>query len=92
MTKDIFTGREHAQATTGRVEAGDSCGTGVVVPVDLKSAEPVSLWGRRGTKILGFSPDSECRKGSWHIREFFQSLFGKQPAILLGLPPRGLLR
>jgi hypothetical protein len=74
---------EHADAGAARVGEGDSCGTGVVVPVSFKGSEPVALWVERGSHVLGFSPDPECRKPRWHFKEFLRSLFGKQPAILV---------
>lgn len=68
----------HADAVGAKVEDGDSCGTGVVVPVDFKGTEPVPLWVERGNKVIGFSPDPECRKRRWQFRRFFRSLFNKQ--------------
>lgn len=68
---------EHGDAANARVGGGDSCGTGVVVPVDFKKGEPVPLWVERGNKTIGFSPDPECRKRRWHFKEFFHSLFNK---------------
>lgn len=68
---------EHADATVARIGDGDSCGTGVVVPVDFKKGDPVPLWVERANKTIGFSPDPECRKRRWHFKEFFRSLFNK---------------
>jgi hypothetical protein len=65
----------HANATTARIRSSDTCGTGVVIPVDFAGTEPVPLWVERGSNNIGFSPDPECRKKRWHFKEFFQSLF-----------------
>lgn len=73
----------HADAATAQVRSGDSCGTGVVVPVDFKGAEQVPLWVERGSNTIGFSPDPECRKRHWRFREFFRSLFHKQSLLYL---------
>lgn len=68
---------EHADAANAQVGSGDSCGTGVVVPVDFKKGEAVPLWVERANKTIGFSPDPECRKRRWHFKEFFRSFFNK---------------
>ena len=65
----------HADASLAQVGDGDTCGTGVMVPVDYKGAEQVQLWIERGTKTIGFSPDPECRKRRWRFGAFFKSLF-----------------
>lgn len=71
----------HANASLASVRDGDTCGTGVMVPVDFKGLEQVPLWVDRGTKTIGFSPDPECRKKHWHFRAFFRSLFNKSSII-----------
>lgn len=68
----------HANAATARVGGSDTCGTGVVIPVEFKGAEPVPLWIDRGSRTIGFSPDPECQKRRWRFREFFRSLFHKE--------------
>jgi hypothetical protein len=68
----------HANAATARVGGSDTCGTGVVIPVDFKGAEAVPLWIDRGSKTIGFSPDPECQKRRWRFREFFRSLFHRE--------------
>lgn len=73
----------HANAAVAQIGSGDTCGTGVVVPVDFKGSEQVPLWVERNSKILSFSPDPECRKRRWRLREFFRSLFNKQSFLQL---------
>lgn len=57
--------------------SGDSCGTGVVVAIEAKAAEPIPLWVDRATKVIGYSPDPECRKRRWRFRAFFRKMMGK---------------
>jgi hypothetical protein len=66
-----------ANAASAHAGEGESCGTGVVFPVEFAGAEPVALWVERGSRVIGFSPDPECRKRRWHFREFIRSLSGK---------------
>lgn len=73
----------HANAAAARVGSSDTCGTGVVIPVNFKGGESVPLWIDKGTKIIGFSPDPECQKKRWHFKEFFRSLFGKESFLQL---------
>jgi hypothetical protein len=75
--QDWGPGSPRADAASAHAGEGESCGTGVVFPVDFAGAEPVALWVERGSRVIGFSPDPECRKRRWHFREFFRSLFGK---------------
>lgn len=67
----------HANASLASVGEGDTCGTGVMVPVDFKGGEQVQLWIERGTQAIGFSPDPECKKRRWRFRAFFKTLFSK---------------
>lgn len=65
----------HANAASAKAGGADTCGTGVVVPVDFNGTDQVPLWVEKSTKIIGFSPDPECRKKRLRIREFIHSLF-----------------
>ena len=76
--EDWGQGSPHANAATAEIGSSDTCGTGVVIPLEFKGTEPVPLWVERSTKTIGFSPDQECRKKRWHFREFFRNLFNKQ--------------
>jgi hypothetical protein len=67
----------HANAAAARVGGSDTCGTGVVIPVNFKGSEAVPLWIDRGSRTIGFSPDPECQKKRWRFGEFFRSLFHK---------------
>ncbi|MBV8821020.1 MAG: hypothetical protein JO022_21860 [Acidobacteriaceae bacterium] len=67
----------HADAAAAKIDTADSCGTGVVIPVEFQGTEAVPLWVERDNQIIGFSPDPECRKRRLHIREFFSNLFHK---------------
>jgi len=68
----------HADALSAKVGGGDSCGTGVVVPVDFKGTEQVPLWVERSNAVIGFAPDPECRKKHWRIGAFLRSVFHKE--------------
>ncbi len=68
----------HANIAAAKIGSSDTCGTGVVIPIDFKGTEAVPLWIDRGSKIIGFSPDPECQKRRWRFREFFHSLFHKE--------------
>ncbi len=68
----------HADAANAKIGDGDTCGTGVVVPLDFKGTEEVPLWVERANKTIGFSPDPECRKKRLHITAFLRSVFKKK--------------
>lgn len=69
----------HADASSARLGDSESCGSGVVVPLNYKgSQEPVTLWVERNSKIISFAPWPQCPGRHWHIGAFFRSLFGRQ--------------
>ena len=73
----------HANASSARIGSSDTCGTGVVIPVNFKGTDPVPLWIDRGTRTIGFSPDPECQKRRWRFGAFFRSLFHKESLLQL---------
>lgn len=67
----------HADAASAHIAMSQSCGTGVVLRVEYKGAEPVPLWVERSTHVVSFAPDPECRGRHLHIGAFLRSLFNR---------------
>jgi hypothetical protein len=65
----------HADSTSAHIGMSQSCGTGVILRIDYKGAEPVPLWVERSTHLVSFAPDPECRGRHLHVGAFLRSLF-----------------
>ena len=65
----------HADIGSARIGLSQSCGTGVLLRLDAKGAEPVPLWVERGTHVISFAPWPECPGRHLHIGTFLRSLF-----------------
>ncbi len=75
--EDWGPGSSHADSASARIGDVESCGSGVLVHVNLAGSAPAALWVERGTGIIGFSPFDECPGRHLRIGAFFKSLFGK---------------
>jgi len=68
---------EHADESTAHIALSQSCGTGVLIRLDYKSAEePVSLWVERDGGIISFAPWPECPGRHLHFGAWLKSVFG----------------
>jgi len=69
----------HPDQSSAQIGLSQSCGSGVVLRVDYKSAEEaVPLWVERSTQVISFAPWAECPgTRHWRFGAFFRSLFGK---------------
>lgn len=65
----------HADIGSAHIGMSQSCGTGVILRVDYRGAEPVPLWVERGTHLVSFAPWPECPGKHLHIGTFLRSLF-----------------
>jgi hypothetical protein len=67
----------HADQSSAHVGVSQSCGSGVVIQLDYRGAEPVPLWVERGSKTLSFAPWPECPGKHLHIVAWLRSLFNR---------------
>jgi|SRR5947209_4363802 len=67
----------HADVSNARIGLSQSCGTGVILRVDYKGAEPVPLWVERGSRTISFAPWPECPGKHLHVGTFLRSLFSR---------------
>src|SRR5438105_243737 len=67
----------HADAASAHIGMSQSCGTGVILRLDYKGAEPVPLWVERGTHVVSYAPWPECPGRHVHIGTFLRSLFSR---------------
>jgi hypothetical protein len=67
----------HADQTSARIAVSQSCGSGVVIRLEYRSAEPVPLWVERSSKTISFAPWPECPGRHLHIGAWLRSLFNK---------------
>jgi hypothetical protein len=65
----------HASVASARIGLSQSCGTGVLLRVDYKGAEPVSLWVERDGQVLSYAPWPECPGPHWRVGAWLRSLF-----------------
>jgi len=65
----------HADESSAQIAVSQSCGTGVLLRVDYKSAEPMPLWVERDTKVVSYAPWPECPGRHLHIGAWLRSLF-----------------
>jgi len=65
----------HADQSSAKIGVSQSCGSGVVIRLDYKGAEPMPLWVERASKIISFSPWPECPGKHLHIGAWLRSLF-----------------
>jgi len=65
----------HADQSSAKIGVSQSCGSGVVIRLDYKGAEPMPLWAERASKIISFSPWPECPGKHLHIGAWLRSLF-----------------
>jgi hypothetical protein len=66
----------HADASSAHIGMSQSCGTGVILRIDFKNAEPLPLWVERDTKVISFAPWPECPGRHLHLGTWLRSLFG----------------
>ena len=67
----------HADQSSAQIAVSQSCGTGVLLRVDYKNAEPMPLWVERDTNIVSFAPWPECPGRHLHVGAWLRSLFGR---------------
>jgi len=68
----------HANEAAAHIGLSQSCGTGVVLRLDYKSAEePVSLWVERDSGIISFAPWPECPGRHLHFGAWLRSVFSR---------------
>jgi len=67
----------HADQSSAQIAVSQSCGTGVLLRVDYKSAESMQLWVERDTNIVSFAPWPECPGRHLHVGAWLRSLFGR---------------
>ncbi|MGI8744596.1 MAG: hypothetical protein ACR2NN_18880 [Bryobacteraceae bacterium] len=65
----------HADLSSAHIGMSQTCGTGVILRVDYKGAEPVPLWVERSTHVVSFAPWPECPGRHFHPGTFLRSLF-----------------
>jgi hypothetical protein len=65
----------HASVASARIGMSESCGTGVLLRLDYKSAEPVSLWVERNAPVISYAPWPECPGPRWRFGAWLRSLF-----------------
>ena len=67
----------HGDESSAQIGLSQSCGTGVLLRVDYKSAEPMPLWVERDTKVISFAPWPECPGRHLRLGAWLRSLFGR---------------
>jgi hypothetical protein len=75
--QDWGPGSTHANIKAAQIGDVQSCGSGVLIHVNIPGQQPTALWVERATGIIGFAPFDDC-PGVRHLRigAFFKSLFG----------------
>jgi hypothetical protein len=64
-------------ASVAQIGLSQSCGPGVLIRLDYKSAEePVSLWVEQDSRIISFAPWPECPGRHLHFGAWLKSVFG----------------
>ncbi|MBV9769428.1 MAG: hypothetical protein JOZ32_07645 [Bryobacterales bacterium] len=67
----------HADQSSAKIGLSQSCGSGVLIRLDYKTAEePVSLWVEKDSGIISFAPSPECPGRHLHFGAWLKSLFG----------------
>jgi len=66
---------EHANPSAAHVGLSQSCGSGVVIQLDYKAEETVSLFVERGSGTLSFAPWPECPGRHLHFGTWLRSVF-----------------
>jgi len=67
----------HANEATAHIGLSQSCGSGVLIRLDYKTAEePVSLWVERDSRTISFAPWPECPGRHLHFGAWLKSVFG----------------
>jgi hypothetical protein len=67
---------DHADESTAQIALSQSCGSGVLIRVNYKSAEePVSLWVEHDSGIISFAPWPECPGRHLHFGAWLKSVF-----------------
>jgi len=67
----------YANGSVAHIGLSQSCGTGVLIRLDYKSAEePVALWVERDSGTLSFAPWPECPGRHLHFGAWLRSIFG----------------
>jgi hypothetical protein len=62
--------------SAAHISLSQSCGSGVLIQLDYKSAEePVSLWVERTSKTISFAPWPECPGRHLHLGAWLKSIF-----------------
>ena len=67
----------HADQSSANIGVSQSCGSGVVIGLEYKNAEPVPLWVERESKVISFAPWPECPGRHLHIGAWLRSVFKK---------------
>src|SRR5271157_146896 len=65
----------HADQSSARIEVSHSCGSGVLLRLDYKNAEPMPLWVEKDTGVLSYAPSQACPGPHLHIGAWLRSLF-----------------
>ena len=73
--EDWGPGSSHSTGSSPSIGLSQSCGTGVILRLDYKNAEPMAVWVERDSKIIGFAPWPECPGRHLRIGSWLRSLF-----------------
>jgi hypothetical protein len=65
----------HSDQSSAKIVISQSCGTGVLLRVDYKGAEPMPLWVERDSKVVSYAPWPECPGRHLHIGAWLRSIF-----------------
>ncbi len=65
----------HADESSARIAISQACGSGVLLRVDYKNADPMPLWVERKTDVLSYAPWQECPGRHLHVGAWLRSLF-----------------
>jgi|SRR5579884_186922 len=75
---------QFADASKAAVGLVQTCGNGVLIQVNNPGQQPTALIVDRANGQISFAPWQECPGRHWHFRQWWNSLFHKEPA-----PPPG---
>ena len=68
---------DHADHSSASIGLSQSCGTGVILRIDYKNADPMAVWVERESKIISFAPWPECPGRHLRIGALLRSLFNR---------------
>jgi hypothetical protein len=75
--EDWGPGSEHADESTASIGLSQSCGTGVILRIDYRKADPMAVWVERDSKVISFAPWPECPGRHLRIGAWLRSLFNR---------------